>query len=390
MSRSQSSEQSAKPDAPPDETLDTGFSETWEQNTANIAENEAKSTEIPEKGEELETRFRTMTKKGFEFRSAVKEKSARAAFKIFHTNVTAFHAFLAITKEPDQIDRKVKDLIALAKKTELELITWLELVKNTPQAELACELLSNMTDSMKGAQSATLNKVLTLDKDKDEAISVRSGASRKSRKSNKSKMSSASGSSRRSSKETLIDVKARRAALEQKLKFSDEIEEQQKILNKLKLKQELSETLAEEAVYDEALKSEEFPFEHHKIELPNETPEQMFDRFMDHKDVDSAHLTASHLLPPIINTSCVDTQDPIFPAIYSPTGIIHPVNRQSRANQQQEANIADLHQTAAGNQSILDLGMGHQANLYREINNPVIPHDHENYPPVSQPPAVCL
>ena len=218
MSQPQSSEQSAKPDDPPDETLDTGFSETWEQNTANIAENEAKGAEIPEKGEESETRFRTMTKKGFEFRSAVKEKSAKTAFKIFHTNVTAFHAFLAITKEPDQIDRKVKDLIALAEKTELELISWLELVKNTPQAELASELLSNMTDSMKGAQSATLNK------EKDEAISVRSGASRKSRKSNKSKMSSASGSSRRSSKETLIDVKAGRAALE-KLKTEVKIQQ---------------------------------------------------------------------------------------------------------------------------------------------------------------------
>ena len=52
----------------------------------------------------------------------------------------------------------------------------------------------------------------------------------------------------RSSKETLIDIKARRAALKQKLKYSDEIEEQQKILNKLKLQQELSETLAEEAI----------------------------------------------------------------------------------------------------------------------------------------------
>ncbi|XP_020615977.1 uncharacterized protein LOC110053990 [Orbicella faveolata] len=109
---------------------------------------------------------------------------------------------------------------------------------------------------------------------------------------------------------------------------------------------------------------------------------------MNHKDVDPAHLTASNLLPPIINTSGADTQDPTFPAIYSPTGIIHPVNRQSSANQQPEANIADLHQTtASGNQSILDLGTGHQANLYPEINNPVNPHDHENYPSTSQPPA---
>ena len=119
MSQSQNGDQSSKPDAPPDETLNTGFSETWEQNTTNITENQAKSSEIPEKGEESETRFQTMTEKGFEFCSMVKEKSARTAFKIFHTNVTAFHAFLASAKQPDQIERKVKDLIALTEKRNL-------------------------------------------------------------------------------------------------------------------------------------------------------------------------------------------------------------------------------------------------------------------------------
>ena len=329
-----------------------------------------------------------MTEKGFEFRSAFKEKSARAAFKIFDTSVTAFHAFLTSTKDLDQINRKVKDLVLLAEKTELELNSWLELVKHTPQAELASELLSNMNDSMQGVQGATLNKVLTLDEKKDETMSVRSGSSRKSYKS---KMSIASGSSRRSSKETLIDVKARRAALEQKLKFSDEIEEQQKNLNKLKLQQELSETLAEEAVYEEALKSEERPLECHGIELPKETPEQMFERFMNHRLDDPAHLTATNLSPPVINTSCVDAQDPIFPALYSPTGIINPVNRQVSANQQPAATTADLlHTTASGNQSILDLGTGHQANLYPEINNPGNPRDHENYPTASQPLAAFV
>ena len=324
MRQSQSSKQSTKTRAPPDESLDTGFSKIWER-AIDIAENEAKGTEVSEKGEESETRFRTMTEKGFEFRSAVKEKSARATFKVFHTNDSTFHTFLAITKEPDQIDRKVKDLIAFAEKTEHELISWLDLVKNTAKAELASELPSNMTNSIKGVQNASLNKVLTLEKEEDETISVRSGVSCKSRTSNKSKMSSTSGLSRRSSKETLIDVKARRATLEQKLKFSDEIEEQQKVLNKLKLQQELSETLAE-AVYEEALKSEELPLQQHKIELANETPNQKFDGFMNHKDVNPAHVIASNLLPQIINTSCVDTQDTIFPTIYSPTGIIHPVN----------------------------------------------------------------
>ena len=67
-----------------------------------------------------------MTEKGFELRSAVKEKSTRPAFKVFHSNISEFHTSLAITKEPDQIDRKVKDLIALAEKTEHELISWLD------------------------------------------------------------------------------------------------------------------------------------------------------------------------------------------------------------------------------------------------------------------------
>ena len=73
-----------------------------------------------------------MTGKGFEFRSAVKENSAKAANKSFHANVTTFHAYLARSTDRDQIDRKVKDLIALAEKTEFELNSWLDLVKNTP------------------------------------------------------------------------------------------------------------------------------------------------------------------------------------------------------------------------------------------------------------------
>ena len=185
----------------------------------------------------------------------------------------------------------------------------------------------------------------------------------------------------------MIDVKDGCVALKKRLKFSDKIEEQQKILNKLKLQQELSKTLAEKAVY-ELLKYEELLLQQHEIELLNKTPEQKFNWFMNQKDVDKAYLTASNLLPQIINTSCVDTQDPIFPAISSPTGKIHLVNHQSSANQQQEANIADLHQiTAAGNQSILDLGTGYQANLHPEINNTANPQDHKVYPPASQPTA---
>ena len=69
-----------------------------------------------------------MTAKGVEFRSAVKENSAKAANMSFHANVTAFDAYLAGSTDRDHIDRKVKDLIALAEKTEFELNSWLDLM----------------------------------------------------------------------------------------------------------------------------------------------------------------------------------------------------------------------------------------------------------------------
>ena len=60
-------------------------------------------------------------------------------------------------------------------------------------------------------------------------------------------------------KESLLTVKAKRVALEEKRKFTDKIEVQERILNKLKMQQELNEFLAAEAVYEEALKEEKLP-----------------------------------------------------------------------------------------------------------------------------------
>ena len=56
-----------------------------------------------------------MTEKGF--RVARLRKNQRKPHKSFHANVTAFQAFLTGTKDRDQIDRKLKDIIALAKLT---------------------------------------------------------------------------------------------------------------------------------------------------------------------------------------------------------------------------------------------------------------------------------
>ena len=263
-----------------EQTSDAGFHETLALNIIFTDHHENSPLETPVNGKTSEAHSRTMTEKGFQFRCEFKEKSAKAAHKSFHANVTAFHALLASTKDRDEIDRKVKDLLALAEKTELELNSWLDLVKHTRKSELIIELLSSIKDSIQAVQTTVLNRILALDK--DEALSVstsmRSKSSRKSRYSTKSSTSSSS----HSSKESLLTVKVKRVALEEKMKFTDKIEEQQKILNKLRMQQELNEFLAAEAVCVEVLKEEKPPgYDNMDLELPKET-ENMIDRFMNH------------------------------------------------------------------------------------------------------------
>ena len=96
----------------------------------------------------------------------------KAAHKSFHANITAFHAFLAGTKDRNQIDRKLKDIIALAEKTELKLNNWLDLVKHTLRSELVVELLSSNKDSIQAVQTAAFNRVLALDKDDTLSMSA--------------------------------------------------------------------------------------------------------------------------------------------------------------------------------------------------------------------------
>ena len=50
----------------------------------------------------------------------LKEKSVKATHKNFHPNGTAFHAFLAGTKDHNQIDRKFKYIIALVEKAQIK------------------------------------------------------------------------------------------------------------------------------------------------------------------------------------------------------------------------------------------------------------------------------
>ena len=125
MSLTQNVEEKAKLSvSSPDQTTDTGFSATTYE---NAAENSTETTKFSEETKESETRSRTKTGTELEFHSVVKEKLVRAASKNFNANITAYHAFLVCSKDRNMIDNKMKELVTLAEKTELELNAWLNL-----------------------------------------------------------------------------------------------------------------------------------------------------------------------------------------------------------------------------------------------------------------------
>ena len=87
-----------------------------------------------------------------------------------------------------------------------------------------------------------------------EEEDTRSTSSRVILESVRSRVSMQRSSS--SSKDTLISIKAKKAVLQERLKFTDAIKEQEKVLDKLELEQELSETMAEDAIYEAELTEE--------------------------------------------------------------------------------------------------------------------------------------
>ena len=260
---------------PQDQTADTGFSETLPAEEPSKIETETTSSvsDVSTKP----TRTRKPTEKEFEFTYSQKEKSGRAATKTFCDQLSAFFTFLAITQEPRQIKFEFQNLLSHFADTKRQLDLWLAFTKDTSQSQVVLDLQESLEDSLEGARRAAREKIDIL-QDKEETSSVKSSTSHASRRSYRSSSSTTSAAS----KETLVNAKAKRAALEQRIKYSDAIQEQEKILNKLKLQWALSETIAEEAVYEEAL-LDESPLER----LPCET-ENVMNRFLSQPEIRSA------------------------------------------------------------------------------------------------------
>ncbi|KXJ14780.1 hypothetical protein AC249_AIPGENE24477, partial [Exaiptasia diaphana] len=231
---------------------DTGFSENTY--TSNIGSSENEQTLEQSQMRSTEKRPRVMTEKGLGYRLAVKEKLGLAASKAFDGHVKTFLALIANSCDPSIIDDEIDKLVARAESTHKTIDEWLELVTQSEKSpDLVTALKTEIKASLEQARSAAVEKIQWLKREETSSIF---SATSKSRKSSRSQRSS------HSSKETLITVKAKRAALEQTLKYNDQIQMQQSALNKLKLEQELSEVKATETVYEQAIKE----FEEFKID----------------------------------------------------------------------------------------------------------------------------
>ena len=128
----------------------------------------------------------------------------------------------------------------------------MNVTKEPEELHQLANMQKNLQSSLERASASALYRLEHLiEKEETKSNSLRG--------SRKSKYSQRSIRSTSPSKGALLGIKARRAALEQKLKVSGTIKEQEKTLAKLKIQQKLSETVTEEAVYQEALLEELIP-----------------------------------------------------------------------------------------------------------------------------------
>ena len=183
------------------------------------------------------TRVRKMTDRGREFTVHLKRKAALKGKEEFRLQFVSFKKSIYDIGNPDFIRSELQKLKSLADNAIQEFIDWMNLT-------VEAEEINEITRQQYELQSSW-EKVRATALSRPEFLEVK--------EETKSNLSYGSRISSSSSVSKLLGLKAKRAALEQKIIFADTIKEQEKSLAKLKLQQELSETLAERTVYQVSL-----------------------------------------------------------------------------------------------------------------------------------------
>ena len=183
------------------------------------------------------TRVRKMTDRGREFTVHLKRKAALKGKEEFRLQLVSFEKSNYDIGNPDFIRSELQKLKGLADNAIQGFVDWMNLTVEAEEINEITRQQYELQSSWEKVRATALSRLELLEV-KEETKSNSSYGSRISSSSSMSK---------------LLGLKAKRAALEQKIIFADTIKEQEKTLAKLKLQQELSETLAEEAVYQVAL-----------------------------------------------------------------------------------------------------------------------------------------
>ena len=193
------------------------------------------------------TRSRTLTSKGREYQCELKKKAALANDRDLQAKLRSLEEFIHDCKNPDEIRREIADMAKEVNEVQRSFDEWIELSVDTSESQRASNKQSYIYDTWKIIHATAVQEIKRLE---DDVKSVYSRRSQRSRTSTKS------GSSRSSYRETLLACRAKRAALQEKLKFSSVIAEQENKLEQLKIQKELVEIAAQEAVYKTALDEE--------------------------------------------------------------------------------------------------------------------------------------
>ena len=178
-----------------------------------------------------------MTDRGREFTVHLKRKAALKGKEEFRLHLGSFEKSIYDIGNPDFIRSELQKLKGLADNAIQGFIDWMNLTVEAEEINEITRQQYELQSSWEEVRATALSRLEFLEV-KEETKSNLSYGSRISSSSSVSK---------------LLGLKAKRAALEQKIIFADTIKEQEKTVAKLKLQQELSETLAEEAVNQVAL-----------------------------------------------------------------------------------------------------------------------------------------
>ena len=215
------------------------------QNLLEFEAEQAGSSRTGDSGAVQDTRKRTMTEKGLEFAKTTKRKVALSKAKEFNRTLNDFRSTVATTQNQHELKNELKGKIEQFDAVLHAFDEYFQLVVDPLESGSVTDAQNELKLTWEGSDGPlkfAQKRLRELEED------TRSISSRVTQRSIRSRASSQNSST--STKDTLISIKAKKAVLQERLKFTDVIKEQAKNLTKLKLEQELSETLAEEAIYE--------------------------------------------------------------------------------------------------------------------------------------------